>query len=453
MAAVREESAEPLLAVGQQPRPSVGTYVAFTVVGLGQGWLATDALFQQVPHLQQRLPEKAALAAFLGGALTAGSMCSLCAVALLTVLRVRTSRLVEDASVAASIGATLLCLACASLGWPLTSADGSRSSALLALGAASGAIGALRMAINMPWHLRYDPRLISANLLGGTIAAALVAALAAFQGPGGESKFGPGAFFGLCALLTLPSACALGAIRYWDLGLLAPPRAQPRRAPSLHEFRGLDRPPLPAGLPTRAAAGAAAPASRAARGPLPVWLCRVLGLGGSYALAQSLIWGVTPGVLPYAAAHAAGGGRALGLTAHELLALSLQASFFGLFAGAAGALLLEPPTRLGAALALATLCSAVPLGLALDGGGSAAGPGAALALVCSVTLARALEGFVVPAIFRAVGSDEACGEARVGVQRALVICERLATMGGSVGTLWLVTHRLDPGGGHPGAGG
>jgi hypothetical protein len=39
--------------------------------------------------------------------------------------------------------------------------------------------------------------------------------------------------------------------------------------------------------------------------------------------------------------------------------------------------------------------------------------------------------------------DESFGEAKAGVQRALVICERLATMAGSVGTLALVTLFLD----------
>ncbi|KAG8458982.1 hypothetical protein KFE25_006527 [Diacronema lutheri] len=471
-----------LLPAKERPRLSLGTYVAFTMLGLGQGWLSSDALFQQVPQFQRTQPEGAALAAYMGGATTAGSMLSLCVVALLTVLHVRTSQLVEDASVACMIFATVACLLCGAVGWDATATlpppaapallagaapASSHSVAILALAFFSGAIGALRMAISMPWHLRYDPRLISANLLGGTVAALLVAALSAIQQPGGACRFGPSAFLALVSLLSIPSAAALSAIRYWKLGELAP-RAEPptqsrapaaRRAPSLHDFHGLDRPALPA-LAADEAAELPRPSSRPAHTPpldaaaaaalrptcarLPGWAPRALALGGAYVLAQSLVWGVTPGVLPYAAAHASAlGARPLGLNSHELLALCMQASFLGLFVGAAAALAVDVHAHVGATFALIGLNSAVPLAFALDLHGRMRGTPAAIALVLSCTAARGLEGFVVPAIFRTISSDEAYGESRAAVQRALVIGERLATTAGSICTLALVTRVLD----------
>jgi hypothetical protein len=163
-----------------------------------------------------------------------------------------------------------------------------------------------------------------------------------------------------------------------------------------------------------------------------------------YILAQSLVWGVTPGVLPYAAAHVSAGTHPFGLSSHSLLALCIQTSFLGLFAGAGAALAVQlPPLEISNVMVVIALNSAVPLVLALDLHGRLRGRVAAAALVCSVTLARGLEGFVVPAIFRAISLDQSYGDHRALVQRVLVIAERLCTMAGSVGTLALVTGLLD----------
>jgi len=276
--------------------------------------------------------------------------------------------------------------------------------------------------------------------------------LAALQQPGGDCIFEPGLFFALCTLLTLPSALALFAIRKYDLGSL------PLRvlvSGSLHDFHGLDRPAVSAlssttrldhlaplaisALPSVVGVVNSAKGARV----LPPWAPRAIALGIMYACTQSLVWGVTPGVLPYASAHVSAGAHPFGLSSHSLLALAMQASFFGLFVGSSLALLVDLRLPVFAGFALIGLNSLIPFVLALDVHGLMRGPAAAATLVLSCTLARGLEGFVVPSIFRAISSDESYGEAKPRVQRALVICERLATMAGSVCTLALVTLFLD----------
>lgn len=475
------DAAVPPMCKGHEPV----AFAAFALVSLGQGWLLLDALMMQIPCFQRVQPEGLALAAWMGSATSAGSLCSVPLLLGVFVANQRASsgrsralrrssrHRLDECLMVGTMATTLLGLGLGALCWHQHSAQ--HSHALLALSFVAGLLGSAKMVIMMPWQLQHEPRLIGATVLGGTLAAGATALLALVQRPGSAPRFSPSAFLAAVAMLALPSAFALCAIKRWGIGLrragvapVAPRHAE--RAPALKDALAhspaLDQSPMAAG-PRPHAAGdgtcaadacgehalrtplVAPPASARLGFPPPPWVARALSLWLRYTAIQSVVWGVTPGVLPYAA-HRALPAHARAGAADELLGLTQQLSFFGLLGGALLSLRTETHRySLNAQMGAMALLVSVPLALALAGERAAAcaGPAACALLVTSVTSVRFLEGLCVPMVFRIVAEDASgtYGRYRALVQRALTLGERVMTTLGSLATLALVNRVLAPG--------
>lgn len=159
-------------------------------------------------------------------------------------------------------------------------------------------------------------------------------------------------------------------------------------------------------------------------GALPEWSCRAARLFLLFALVQAVVWGITPGLLPYAAQRVADAHG--GWTGPELLQFSVSFSYLGLVAGS-WLSLLRPLFAVGRQSGLVVLCALVQIVLAFDTSLVLAPYVPAWLLVTSVFMMRALDGFTTSMIFRSVSVDERYGDKQEFVQRGITLSERVST--------------------------
>ncbi|KAJ1639752.1 hypothetical protein T492DRAFT_56903 [Pavlovales sp. CCMP2436] len=429
---------------GGAARPDVRwhTHLAFAALGVGPGWLLCDAVYLQVPWSQTTQPEGLALSSYI---ITSFNAANIVIVLLLLAHRVHArqggdARALDEGVMVAMILATVLGLVGAALFWDV--ATETHSVALLGLSFLGGAIGALRLSVMMPWMLSYDDRLISSAVLGGALADGASAVIALVQQPGGMRLFSPTIFYLIAALLALPSLVAFALIKRFRLGLLPAPPARPPaekgQAAGGRAVVEVDR------QDAKLTVGSIRDRARAALSRAP-WLGHATFLWLMFASMQSVVWGISPGLMPFAARNAVRGPGASNLLAEDVLSYAIDLSYIGLVAGSYASLIC-PSYRLVPQVAVLLAFGAVTVGMAYTPNpGLPASAGAAM-LITSNVLMRFADGYATAMIFRCVAVDTRYDDAQNIVQRAISLAERVSTTIGAGIAWWLADGLMRTGG-------
>jgi len=405
-------------------------HAIFALLGVGPGWLLCDALFLQIPWAQATQPEGLALSSWM---LSAFNAANVVVVLLLIAHRLwpRNPRELDEILLVALILATVGGLALAALLWQV--ATERHSVALLAFAFVGGAIGALRLSVMMPWMLAYDERLISSAVLGGAIADGASAMVALVQQPGGVRRFSPSAFFLVSTMFALPSLGAFVAIKRWYGHLLQQPAARSTAPPTgTAATVGVELEQVAVKSASDKVGARAAAPKRAAR----PWLWRAVRLWLVFAFMQSLVWGITPALLPFAARNAARGSGAA-LASEDVLSYAIDVSYLGLVAGSYASLVWSS-YRLAPQVVLLVACAAVTVVMAYAGQPLLSARAGSTLLVGSTALMRFMDGYATAMIFRSVSADTRYGDAQQAVQRAISLAERVSTTIGAFVAFWLV---------------
>lgn len=435
------------------------THAAFAALGIGPGWLLCDAVYLQIPWLQTTQPEGLALASWMMSAFNAANVIIFPLLIAHQLWR-GSPHVLDEAVMVGMIIATVGGLVLASLLWD--QATERHSVAILAFSFLGGAIGSLRLSVMMPWLLRYDEELISSVVLGSALADGASAIVALVQQPGGRRLFSPAVFFRISATLALPSLVAYALIKRFELGLLAQFASAHPTHKSLVSAIDATGPTRVVGEPdatlspsteigaagrklavsTRGAnlpspSGGEPPAvDVSARRRLPEWFWRAARLWLMFAVCQCVVWGVTPGLLPFAAENAVrGSGRSI--RDEDVLSLSIDLSYLGLVAGSYLSIVL-PSYWLAPQVLLLLSLSAICMAMAFQ---TSAPPLPALSgsvlLIVSSVLMRFVDGYTTAMIFRTVSADDRYGAAQNTVQRAISLAERVSTTIGAAISFWL----------------
>lgn len=410
------------------------THAAFAALGVGPGWLLCDAVYLQVPWLQTTQPEGLALASWMMSAFNAANVIIFPLLIAHQLWR-GSAHALDEAVMVGMILATIGGLVLASFLWE--QANEQHSVAILAFSFLGGAIGSLRLSVMMPWLLRYEEELISSVVLGSALADGASAIVALVQQPGGRRLFSPSVFFRISAALALPSLVAYALIKRFELGLLAAHVAAEAPIAPVSET-GVPKLAIcehGAHLPL-SSVGQAAGAPPGARGRLPEWFWRAARLWLMFAVIQCVVWGVTPGLIPFAAVNAVrGSGRSI--RAEDVLSFSIDLSYLGLVAGSYASIFL-PSYWLAPQVFLLLSLSAICMAMAFQ---TAVPPlpalGGAVLLIASSVLMRFVDGYTTAMIFRTVSVDDRYGAAQNVVQRAISLAERVSTTVGAAISFWL----------------
>lgn len=401
------------------------THAAFAALGVGPGWLLCDAVYLQIPWLQTTQPEGLALASWMMSAFNAANVI-IFPLLLAHQLWRGSAHALDEAVMVGMILATIVGLVLASFLWDQASEQ--HSVAILAFSFLGGAIGSLRLSVIMPWLLRYEEELISPVVLGSALADGASAIVALVQQPGGRRLFTPAVFFRISAAFALPSLGAYALIKRFGLGLLAPSAAEAATATPVGNVA------VPKLAACAQGAQLASPASARAR--VPEWFWRAFKLWLTFAVIQGVVWGVTPGLLPFAAVNAVRGSGGT-IRAEDVLSYAIDLSYLGLVAGSYTSIFL-PSYHLTPQVLLLLSLSAICVAMAFQTSTPPLpGPSGSALLIVSSVLMRFVDGYTTAMIFRTVSADDRYGAAQNAVQRAISLAERVSTAIGAALSLWL----------------
>lgn len=480
----------------------------FALLGVGPGWLLCDALFLQIPWAQTTQPEGLALASWMMSAFNAANLV-IFILLLAHRLWQGDPRQLDEAIIVMLIVVTILGLCAAAFFWQLSTERHSVallgfsfvggaigalrlsvimpwmlayderliSSAVLGGAVADGACEASGSASFEPahgTHWQHSRVRARSGALTLTLLRCLcrlpkpktgaTAMIALAQQPGGARLFPPRTFFLVAACLALPSLFAFVAIKrhYAHLLVAVPPSLAVPQPPNGAKGGAGGEAPMPSEGIVAEVARASSTSMGAAKGqlspalanagevpakPSPVrpWLWHAVRLWLMFALMQSLVWGIAPSLLPFAARNAVrGSGRPL--LAEDVLSYAIDLSYLGLVAGSYASLR-WPSYRLGRQVLLLVALASVTIGMAYARQPLLSAPAAASLLITSSALMRFVDGYTTAMIFRSVSVDTRYGESQNAVQRAISLAERVSTAVGAFGAFWLVDALLRSGAG------
>ena len=189
----------------------VGTAWLFVQFAAGPSWVFCNALYLEVPYLQQHQPEKLCLASWMGVAL----LFSVVVVFLFYLYDLYVCRLDLDVSV--SITLLLVPTLCILCSYYVEETIDGRSWPLLIFAFLSGVIGNIQYQTMFPLLTRYVEKYTIISRSAGDITSLFVSFFVFYQNPGShEIKFGPRIFYFWLAmyLFAFPTLCY--ALIYWN---------------------------------------------------------------------------------------------------------------------------------------------------------------------------------------------------------------------------------------------